>query len=85
MEKMANPSFTISLPLLLQILTVFILLYKVDSICDCGSTKEAPYSTVVLADGASGSTWLGQMLHQHHCSSSFVAKSTRLDGKVFVE
>jgi hypothetical protein len=62
----------------------FATIERATGICECG-VREIPQATIILADGASGSTWLGQMLDQHHCSSSFVAKSSRLDGKVFVE
>lgn len=42
-------------------------------------------ATVILADGSSGSTWLGQLLHNHPCSGGYVVDSARLDGKVFID
>jgi hypothetical protein len=49
--------------------------------CKCRNNQT---STIVIADGASGSTWLGQMLHQHPCSNGFISDSSRSDGKVFI-
>jgi hypothetical protein len=52
----------------------------------CACVLEGPRTaTLVLADGASGSTWLGQMLESHPCSSAFAHNSTRLDGKTYVK
>jgi len=51
--------------------------------CEC-DRDPVGRASIVLADGATGSTWLGQMLDHHRCSSSFVVQSARLDGKVFI-
>jgi len=52
----------------------------------CSCVVDGPRkATLVLADGASGSTWLGQMLDNHPCSSAFVHNSTRLDGKAYIK
>ena len=52
----------------------------------CSCVTDGPRTaTLVLADGASGSTWLGQMLDNHPCSSAFVHNSTRLDGKAYIK
>ena len=58
--------------------------------CKC-DTRGSMLPTVVVSDGAAGSTWLGQLLDNHNCSANFIehswqsSASSRPDGKVFVK
>jgi len=45
--------------------------------CECPEGR----AVLVVADSNSGSTWLGQILHRHPCSSSFIPPGQMPDGK----